>query len=116
MKNKPIPDYLPLSEATYFIMLALVEPMHGYGVMQWVEEISEGSVKIGPGTLYGAFSTLETEKLIEMVRQEGRRKEYQLTSKGKSVLLAQFNRLQQMVALGEGRFNAENMKQKTESK
>ena len=94
-------DYLPLSEATYYIMLALVNPMHGYGVMQFVEEVSGGAVKIGPGTLYGAVSTLEEEKLIEMVREEGRRKEYQLTEKGKAVLNAQLERLTQMVQLGK---------------
>lgn len=100
-KMKEIVDYLPLSEATYFIMLALVNPMHGYGVMHFVEEVSGGAVKIGPGTLYGAVSTLEEEKLVEMVREEGRRKEYQLTEKGKAVLNAQLDRLEQMVQLGK---------------
>ena len=100
-KEKRIADYLPLSEATYYIMLALVHPMHGYGVMQFVEEVSGGGVKIGPGTLYGAVSTLEEAKLIEMVREEGRRKEYQMTEKGKAVLNAQLDRLEQMVGLGK---------------
>lgn len=100
-KVKEIADYLPLSEATYYIMLALVNPLHGYGVMQFVEEVSGGAVKIGPGTLYGAISTLENEKIIEMVREEGRRKEYQLTQKGKAVLNAQLERLTQMVHLGQ---------------
>lgn len=92
-------DFLPLSEATYFIMLALLTPKHGYSVMQMVEEVSQGSVVIGPGTLYGAFSNLEKEKLIEMVREEGRRKVYQLTPKGREVLLAQRDRLKMMVDL-----------------
>ncbi len=100
-KEKRITDYLPLSEATYYIMLALVNPMHGYGVMQFIEEVSGGAVRIGPGTLYGAVSTLENEKLIDMVREEGRRKEYQLTDKGKAVLNAQLDRLEQMVGLGK---------------
>ena len=99
-KDKKAADYLPLSEATYYIMLALVTPMHGYGVMQFVEEVSEGEVKLGPGTLYGAVSTLESEQLIEMVREEGRRKVYQLTEKGKVVLTAHLDRLTQMVRLG----------------
>jgi DNA-binding PadR family transcriptional regulator len=99
-KDKKAADYLPLSEATYYIMLALATPMHGYGVMQFVEEVSEGEVKLGPGTLYGAVSTLESEQLIEMVREEGRRKVYQLTEKGKVVLTAQLDRLTQMVRLG----------------
>ena len=100
-KMKEIADYLPLSEATYYIMFALVNPMHGYGVMKFVEEVSGGAVKVGPSTFYSAVSTLKNEKIIEMVREEGRRKEYQLTDKGKAVLNAQLDRLEQMVGLGK---------------
>jgi DNA-binding PadR family transcriptional regulator len=91
-----IEKYLPLTEATYYIMLTLIEPLHGYGVMQKVEEISGGSVKVGPGTLYGAFITLEKEGLIIKVKEEERRKSYTLTSKGKAVLLSQIKRLEIM--------------------
>jgi DNA-binding PadR family transcriptional regulator len=70
MEQKNITKYLPLSEATYYILLALVEPLHGYGIMQKVEGMSEGTVNIGPGTMYGAFSNLEKEGLITMVKEE----------------------------------------------
>lgn len=88
-----IEKYLPLTEATYYIMVTLTEPLHGYGVMQKVAEISGGVVKIGPGTLYGAFTTLEREGLIVKVSEEERRKSYTLTQKGKLVLLRQIERL-----------------------
>lgn len=100
MNTKKISKYLPLTEATYYIMLALVEPLHGYGVMQKVEQISQGTVKVGPGTLYGVFSTLEKEGLIVMVKEEQRRKCYTLTSKGKQVLAKQIERLEIMSANG----------------
>ena len=92
-QNKAYEKYLPLSEATIYILLSLTEPMHGYGIMQHVEEISGGTVTIGPGTLYGAFSTLEKEGLIEMVSEEQRRKCYLLTDKGRGVLALQAERL-----------------------
>lgn len=95
-----IGKYLPLSEATFYIMLALIDPMHGYGVMQKVEEISNGLVKLGPGTLYGAFNTLEKEGLIEKTGEEERRKIFTLTPKGKSVLLHQIRRLGTMSRSG----------------
>jgi DNA-binding PadR family transcriptional regulator len=88
--------YLPLTEATYYIMLSLVEPLHGYGVMQMVEKISQGTVKVGPGTLYGVFSNLEKERLIVKVMEEERRKCYALTPKGRQVLLKQIVRLEIM--------------------
>ncbi len=93
--------YLPLTESTYYILLTLVEPMHGYGLMQKVEELSKGTVSIGPGTLYGAFSTLEKEGLIIKVSEEDRRKSYSLTSKGIKVLRKQIERLEIMARIGE---------------
>jgi DNA-binding PadR family transcriptional regulator len=92
--------YLPLTESTYYILLALVAPLHGYGVMQKVDNLSEGTVKIGPGTLYGALQSLEKEALIVKVGEEERRKLYVLTSKGREVLKQQINRLSIMVRSG----------------
>jgi DNA-binding PadR family transcriptional regulator len=88
--------YLPLTEATYYIMLSLIGPLHGYAVMQEVEKISEGTVKVGPGTLYGVFTNLEKEGLIVKVKEEERRKSYTLTPKGRAVLLSQVKRLEIM--------------------
>ncbi len=92
--------YLPLSEATYYILVALDEPLHGYAIMQKVEALSEGTVVIGPGTLYGAFTTLEKQGLIEKVKEEERRKSYGLTVRGRAVLAEQLRRLQIMARSG----------------
>ena len=92
--------YLPLTESTYYIMLTLVEHLHGYAVMQKIEEISKGAVKVGPGTLYGAFASLEKEGLIVKVKEENRRKSYVLTTKGKKVLKNQIKRLEIMTRNG----------------
>lgn len=99
MRND-INKYLPLTESTYCIMLTLVKPLHGYAVMQKVEEISKGTVKVGPGTLYGAFTSLEKEGLIVKVKEEERRKSYVLTPKGKKVLMNQIKRLEMMTRNG----------------
>lgn len=97
--------YLPLSEATFYVMLALDEPLHGYAVMQKVETISEGNVVIGPGTLYGAFTTLEKQGLIEKVSEQDRRKTYALTIKGRQVLAEHVRRLAIMVRNGQAALN-----------
>jgi DNA-binding PadR family transcriptional regulator len=88
--------YLPLSEATYYIMLVLAKPMHGYAIMQRVEDLSEGMVKLGPGTLYGALATLQKQGLIAKAGQADRRKSYILTALGMDVLLQQVRRLELM--------------------
>ena len=90
--------YLPLTESTSYILLALAEPLHGYALMQKVGEISQGTVKIGPGTLYGAFSQLEKEGLINMVKEANRRKSYVITTKGKTVLQEHIRRVEILVA------------------
>ena len=92
--------YLPLTESTSYILIALVEPLHGYALMQKVKEMSQGTVKIGPGTLYGAFSQLEKEGLIKMVKEADRRKSYQLTEKGRSVLQEHLRRTEILITNG----------------
>lgn len=92
-----IERYLPLTESTFYTLVAVVEPLHGYGIMQKVEILSDGTVKIGPGTLYGALQVLEKEALIVKVGEEERRKIYAITDKGRQVLKRQVQRLAIMV-------------------
>ncbi|MBC6973185.1 PadR family transcriptional regulator [Bacillus sp. Xin] len=92
--------YIPLTEATYYILLSLVKPMHGYGIMQMVEEMTNGEVKLGPGTLYGNTTKLLKEKLIVEVASTDRKKCYVLTPIGREVLELEFKRLQRSVQNG----------------
>ncbi|MYM32912.1 PadR family transcriptional regulator [Duganella sp. FT94W] len=95
--------YLPLSEATFYVMLALSQrPLHGYAIMQQAQAMSAGSVALGPGTLYGIFGTLEKQALIVKVAEEERRKIYALTELGRSVLAEQVRRLEIMVNSARG--------------
>ena len=90
--------YLPLTETTYYILLALCEPGHGYAVMQKVEEMSEGRVRIAAGTMYGAVENLRKQKLITPVPSEdARRKMYQTTNEGRSVLAMEAERLEHLL-------------------
>lgn len=98
--DKLINKYLPLTEATYFIMLSLLNPLHGYGIMQHTEVISKGKVKLGPGTLYGALGKLEKEGLIQMTLAEDRKKYYVLTKDGMTVLYYEILRLHELVTNG----------------
>lgn len=84
--------HLPLTETTAYILLALREPLHGYGVMQTVDVLSEGIVTIGAGTLYTAFVKLEKHGLIAKAGQDGRRKLYVLTDFGRNVLAGHIHR------------------------
>ena len=96
-------EMLALTEATYYILLSLVRPQHGYGIMQQTEALSHGRVHLAAGTLYGALNTLcDKGWIIQLPVEDGsRRKEYRLTGQGRSVLLAEMKRLRELVDNGE---------------
>lgn len=101
LTKREIDHHLPLSEATFYIMALLTEPRHGYAVMQEVAALTGGEVAVGPGTIYGAFTALEREKLIVFVAEEQRRKSYRLTARGREVLTRQLARLRLMVSTAQ---------------
>jgi DNA-binding PadR family transcriptional regulator len=92
-----------LTEAVYYILLALFKPMHGYGIMQYVSEISQGRVVLGPGTLYGAISTLLEKRWIEAVSAEkdSRKKEYKITPLGREIVQGETERLRELLENGK---------------
>lgn len=96
-------ENLALTEAVYYILLALNAPMHGYGIMQFTERMSQGRVHLAAGTLYGALNTLCEKRWIEELPMEAgsRRKEYRITDEGRRVLSGEFERLKQLVACGQ---------------
>lgn len=98
-----IDDQQPLTEAVYYLLLAFETPLHGYGAMQHVEEISGNRVKLGPGTLYGAIKTLVGKAWIEIVptTTNTRKKEYVLTEIGKEIVEAEINRLEELLLNGK---------------
>jgi DNA-binding PadR family transcriptional regulator len=93
-----------LTEAIYYILLALQEPMHGYGIMQKTSTMSNGRLILSAGTLYGAISNLLDKRWIlpcgESSDTDGRRKLYQITEEGQEVLLAELERLEELVENG----------------
>lgn len=91
-----------LTEATYYILLALVTPLHGYGIMQCTAELSSGRLMISAGTLYGALSTLMEKGWIEQLATvtDSRKKEYQITDIGLTVLRGELSRLEELARNG----------------
>jgi len=91
-----------LTEAVYYILLSLYEPMHGYGIMQNVAKLSCGRVNLAAGTLYGAISTMLEKEWIKALPEESnsRRKEYEITEIGKKTVKNEINRLRELVENG----------------
>ncbi|MBM3756405.1 MAG: PadR family transcriptional regulator [Acidobacteria bacterium] len=102
----------PLTPAVLHILLALsTGERHGYGIMKQVEADSQGSVKMGPGTLYGSLGRMteaglvrETDKRVDPEMDDERRIYYELTSAGRAALQAELDRYRGVVAVAKKRF------------
>ena len=92
----------PMTEAMYYVLLALMNPSHGYRLMQEIETVSRGRLRMGPGTLYGVLTRMQKDGLIRLDIDDGRRKVYRITDEGKQALQAELERLQAMERDGEG--------------
>lgn len=92
-----------LTEAVFYILLSLYKPLHGYGIMQNVKELSNERVNLGAGTLYGAINTLLEKNWIKNVDGEKgtRKKEYEITALGKKVIISEIVRLEELIVNGK---------------
>ena len=96
-----MPTQGPMTEAAYYILLALTKPGHGYGMMQRIKELSGGRIAMGPGTLYGVLTRMNKDGWIELTEEDGRRKNYAITDKGRQALQNEYDRLKMLVNDGQ---------------
>jgi DNA-binding PadR family transcriptional regulator len=96
-------ENIALTEAVFYILLSLNEPLHGYGIMQNAEKLSNGRVKLAAGTLYGAINTLLEKGWIIALEGEAdsRKKEYVITETGRETLARELLRLEELVQNGK---------------
>ena len=93
----------PLTEAVFYILLAARKPVHGYGIIQEAAELTGGRLNLGPGTLYGAITSLLDKGWIALVSAETgsrKKKEYLITEAGRAAFYAEPSRLRELVANG----------------
>ena len=88
--------YVPMTETAFYILLCLQTPNHGYGVVQRVEEMTGGEIRLAPGTMYGSLSKMERDGLIRFVREEDKRKIYESTQTGREVLQLELKRIERL--------------------
>lgn len=88
--------YVPMTETGFYILLCLREEMHGYSIVQKVDALTGGAVKLSPGTMYGSLSKMEKDGLIRFVREAEKRKIYQITPLGEEVLELEMNRIERL--------------------
>lgn len=102
MPRKKSLDEEQLTDTNYYILLSMVQPIHGYGIMQRVKDISGGVFEIGPASLYTSLKKMQDAGLISLVDTgESDKKVYRITESGKKLLKKDYDRRKCMVEQGE---------------
>lgn len=90
-----------LTEPMYYILLSMLKPIHGYGIMKNIDQITNGRVQVGAGTMYALLSRFEKEQIIEQTEIKEGKKFYMITEKGMGILKQEHTRLKTLVTDGE---------------
>lgn len=93
--------YVPMTEMAFYILLCLKTPNHGYGIVQTVERLTDGAIKLAPGTMYGSLSKMEKDALIRFVREGEKRKIYEITDLGREVLQTEIARIERLYRIAQ---------------
>lgn len=91
-----------MTETAFYILLCLREPNHGYGIVQTVEKLTDGAIKLAPGTMYGSLSKMEKDGVIRFIREEDKRKIYKITDLGEEVLALEIKRIERLYKIAKG--------------
>ena len=94
--EKLLKKYIPMTETAFYILLSLTEPTHGYGIIKRVEELTNGRLKLGSGTIYGTLTKMQNDGMIIVFSDEKRKTTYEITKRGKSVMQAEIVRLKEL--------------------
>lgn len=88
--------YIPMTETAFYILFCLQKPNHGYGIVQMVEKMTEGAIRLAPGTMYGSLSKMEKDGVIKFIKEEDKRKMYEITELGLEILNIELNRIKRL--------------------
>ncbi len=91
-----------MTESGFYILFCLQQPQHGYGISQRVRQMTGGELVISAGTMYGTLSKMEKDGLIAFVREEEKRKLYQITELGGEILALELARIQRLYKNSKG--------------
>lgn len=94
--DKLLKSYIPMTETAFYILLSLTKPRHGYGIIKHVEEITNGRIHLGSGTVYGTLTKMQRDGIITVYADEKRKKIYEITDMGKKLIKEEMKRLKEL--------------------
>ena len=95
-----IKKYIPMTETTYYTLLAVTDKRHGYAIMQYVSDLTKGRIQLGTGTLYTMVGRLTTDGIIEIAPNDEGKKSYLITETGRLLLQMETERLEKQLKDG----------------
>lgn len=96
MEDKLKRIYIPMTETGFYILFALRKERYGYNIIQYVKELTDQEIIISVGTMYGSLSKMERDGLIQVTKEENRRKSYLITALGEEILVYEINRINRL--------------------
>lgn len=90
-----------MTETTFYTLLTLLEPNHGYGIMKFVRELTQERIRLGTGTLYTMLGRLIDDEMIVVISEEDGKKTYQISETGRALLVMEQHRLRKQYENGE---------------
>ena len=93
--------YVPMTETAFYILMCLRKANHGYGVVQMVEKMTDGKIRLAPGTMYGSLSKMEKDKVIKFVREEDKRNIYEIAELGNEILQLELQRIERLYRIAQ---------------
>lgn len=100
MNENLMKKYIPMTETTYYTLLAVTQKRHGYAIMQYVSELTKERIQLGTGTLYTMVGRLTADGIIEIASSEDGRKTYLITEIGMQLLKMETDRLEKQLQDG----------------
>ncbi len=100
--NKIRKRFIPMSETMFYILLSLQSERHGYGIMQYVKELTKNRIVLGAGTIYQSLNKLESDGLIISTKEIDRKKLYIITEVGRMILKEEAYRIKEIYENSEG--------------
>lgn len=94
--------YVPMTETAFYILFCLREGMHGYNIIQEVQNMTNNQLIIAPGTMYGTLSKMEKDGLINFMKREDNRKIYKISQLGQKILDIELKRIERIYLNSKG--------------
>ena len=96
--EKILKTYIPMTETAFYILLSLTVPRHGYGIIKHVEELTDGRLILGSGTIYGTLKKMQRDGIVAVYADELRKTIYEVSDTGKALMQHEMTRLKELHA------------------